>query len=133
MIDGDTVACAEGGERIRLLLIDAPEMSQSEFGLRSKILLEALMPVGTLAAVELDVQERDRYGRVLAYLYAPDGAMVNEELVRMGYAVVSVYPPNVKHVDRIRAAQITAREGRRGLWAGEAFECLPADHRRGQC
>lgn len=133
VIDGDTVECAEGAERIRLLLIDAPEMDQGDYGLRSKALLETLLPAGTDAAVEVDIQERDRYGRVLAYLYAPDGTMVNEELARAGYAVVSVYPPNVRYVERMRAAQVAAREGRRGLWSGSAFECLPADHRRGRC
>lgn len=132
VIDGDTVESHEG-ERVRLLLIDTPEMDQSEYGERAKIALEAMLPIGTAARVELDVQERDRYGRMLAYLYAPDGTMVNEELVRAGYAVVSVYAPNVHYVERMRAAQTEARDGKRGLWSGSAFECLPTDYRKGWC
>lgn len=132
VIDGDTVEC-DGGERVRLLLIDAPETGQAPYGPLARLALEALLPIGTAARIELDIQERDRYGRILAYLYLPDGRMANEELARLGYAVVSVYPPNVKHVERIRAAAVAAREGRQGLWATPAFECRPADHRAGRC
>lgn len=59
VIDGDTVECEEGNERIRLLLIDAPEMSQSDYGERATIALEAMLPVGSVARLELDVEERD--------------------------------------------------------------------------
>jgi endonuclease YncB( thermonuclease family) len=79
--DGDTVIC-EGGERVRLLLIDTPEMSQAPFGPQAKRALQELLPVGTRARLELDVQERDRYGRVLAYVYTPEGRMANEEMAR---------------------------------------------------
>ncbi|HSH46433.1 MAG TPA: thermonuclease family protein [Longimicrobiales bacterium] len=129
--DGDTVVCS--GHRIRLLLIDAPETSQSDLGLRSKLALESLLPVGDTARVEMDVQERDRYGRVLAYLYNGDGVFVNRAMVRRGYAVVSVYPPNVRHVDPLRAAADSARSRRAGLWSSDGFSCLPAEHRRGNC
>lgn len=129
--DGDTVVCS--GHRIRLLLIDAPEMAQSDLGLRSRLALEELLPVGDTARVELDIQERDRYGRVLAYLYTTDGTFVNRALVRRGYAVVSVYPPNVRHVERLRAAADSARSEAAGLWRRGGFQCLPSEHRRGQC
>ena len=132
VIDGDTVECG-GGERIRLLLIDAPELSQGPFGLRSRHALERLLPPGTPAAVELDVQRRDRYGRVLAHLYAPGGLRVTEEMVRQGYAVVAVYPPNVRYVDRFRRAAAAARRDGLGLWSESGFDCLPADRRRGRC
>jgi endonuclease YncB( thermonuclease family) len=58
-------------------------------------------------------------------VYAPDGRMVNEEMVREGYALLYTLPPNVRHVDRIRAALEEARAERRGLWATSAFECPP--------
>jgi micrococcal nuclease len=132
VIDGDTLDCADG-PRVRLLLIDAPEMNQGPFGAVAKLQLEALAPVGTLLSLESDIQKQDRYGRTLAYLYFDDGRMMNEELLRAGVAVVSVYPPNVKHVDRLRAAVDSARASKRGLWATSAFECSPADHRAGRC
>ena len=132
VIDGDTVECA-GGERIRLLLIDAPELSQGPFGARSREALQRLLPRGTAAAVELDVRQRDRYGRVLAHLYAPGGTRVTEAMVRQGYAVVAVYPPNVRYVERFRAAAEAARREGVGLWADSGFDCLPAERRRGRC
>lgn len=132
IVDGDTVAC-DDGRRIRLLLIDAPEMDQGPFGRVARRVLEELAPVGTRVMLERDVEAFDRYGRTLAYLHLADGRIVNEELLRAGVAVVSVYPPNVQHVDRFRRAVEEAREAGRGLWATEAFECLPADHRAGRC
>jgi endonuclease YncB( thermonuclease family) len=132
VVDGDTVECA-GGTRVRLLLIDAPERGQRPYGAMATRALRTLVPVATRAALELDVQQRDRYGRLLAYLYAPDGRMANEEMVRGGYALLYTYPPNVRHVDRIRAAQDEAKTARRGLWSTSAFECTPAAHRRRAC
>lgn len=132
VIDGDTIQCREHG-RVRLLLIDTPELSQRPWGQRARAALAALLPVGGAAFLELDVQPRDRYGRVLSYVYDSEWRMLNETLVRAGYALIAVYPPNVKHVDRLRAAATAAREARRGLWATPAFDCAPAAHRRGAC
>ena len=132
VVDGDTLAC-DGGTRIRLLLIDAPELSQGPWGEAAHRAMEALAPPGTPLRLELDVQPRDRYGRTLAYLWLDDERLLNEELLRAGVAVVAVYPPNVRHVDRLRAAQAEAREGKTGLWATSAFECSPGEHRAGRC
>lgn len=132
VIDGDTFVC-DGGERVRLLLIDAPELDQGPYGARSRDALIRLIPAGVEVGLEIDVQERDRYRRLLAYVYGPGGLMANEELLRQGYAVVAVYPPNVKYVDRFRRVQEAARTARVGLWSGSAFDCLPADHRAGRC
>jgi micrococcal nuclease len=132
VIDGDTLVC-EPGERVRLLLVDAPEIGQADFGLRARLALEELAPAGATLRLELDVRERDRYGRVLAYLHAADGTFINRELVRRGYAVVAVFPPNVRHVELLRAAADSARAERRGLWETAAFACRPADFRAGRC
>jgi endonuclease YncB( thermonuclease family) len=132
VVDGDTLVC-DDGVRVRLLLIDAPELSQAPFGEAAKTRLEELAGVGTVLRVEEDVQRLDRYGRLLAYLWLADGRMVNEELLRSGVAVVSVYPPNVRHVERLRAAVDSARAAQAGLWATDAFDCEPRDHRAGRC
>ncbi|MGH7477399.1 MAG: thermonuclease family protein [Longimicrobiales bacterium] len=131
VVDGDTFRCADG-ERVRLLLIDAPESQQEDYGLRAKLALEELVAVGDTVRLEPDVEPRDRYGRLLAYVWA-DTLLVNEELLRRGYAVVAVYPPNVRRVERFRAAAAEARQRERGLWATPAFDCLPADFRRRVC
>jgi micrococcal nuclease len=130
--DGDTLRCS-GGEVVRLLMIDAPETSQPPYGRAAAEALRALAPPGSTVRLETDVRVRDRYGRTLAYVWLPDGRMANEELARSGYAVALVYPPNVRHVERIRDAVAEAREARRGLWGVDAFECLPRDHRAGTC
>ena len=130
--DGDTVACADG-TRVRLLLIDTPEMDQGEFGTLARRHLLTITPPGSRVRMEFDVEREDRYGRTLAYLYTPDGRFVNEEMARSGYAVVLSYPPNVKHIDRIRQAVEEARGERVGLWGMQAFECAPVDHRAGRC
>ena len=130
--DGDTMRCVDG-RRIRLLLIDAPERTQPPFGERSRDALRKLAPRGTRLRVELDVRPTDRYDRTLAYLWRADGRMLNHEMVRGGWAVVLVYPPNVRHVDRLRAAADSAKRERRGLYEVGGFECTPVEHRRRTC
>ena len=64
----------------------------------------------------LDVEERDRYGRLLAYVYA-GSTVVNAELLREGYAVPLTVPPNVRFATRFRRLARDARRAGRGLWA----------------
>jgi micrococcal nuclease len=61
------------------------------------------------------VEQRDRYGRLLAYVYVGE-LLVNAELVRQGYAQVATFPPNVKYQQHFRDLQREAREAKRGLW-----------------
>lgn len=129
--DGDSITC--GGERVRLLSIDAPELDQGPFGRAAKAFLEAVMPVGSPARLELDVERRDRYGRLLAYVYRDDGRMVNRMMARQGFALPYPVPPNVRHVDSIRAAADSARVEGIGLWSLDAFDCPPGEHRAGRC
>lgn len=130
--DGDTVVCSDQ-RRIRLLGIDAPERAQKPFGARATGALAELLPVGSDAGVELDVRATDRYGRTLAYLYTPDGRMVNPEMVRRGFALVLTYPPNVRYVDDLQRAQREAHAAKRGLWATDAWACTPRDFRAKRC
>ncbi|MGH7549674.1 MAG: thermonuclease family protein [Gemmatimonadota bacterium] len=131
IVDGDTIHC--GGERVRLLLIDAPEENQGSFGRAAQAFLEAILPVGSEAGIALDVERRDRYGRLLAYVYRPDGRMVHAMMVRQGFAVAYPVPPNVRHVDMIRAAGDSARTSGIGLYSVEAFRCAPDAFRDGTC
>jgi micrococcal nuclease len=130
--DGDSVVCEPLG-RIRLLLIDAPELSEKEIGREARRELVGMMPLGTNVIAETDVRVSDQYGRVLAYLYLPDGSMVNERMAQSGYATTLVYPPNVKYVERIRAAVDAARNAKLGLWSSGGFDCSPRDYRAGRC
>jgi hypothetical protein len=72
---------------------------------------------GKSVYLEKDVSETDRYGRLLRYVYLADGTLVNRELVRLGYAQIATYPPDVKYEAQIRAAQREAMDAGRGLWA----------------
>jgi micrococcal nuclease len=73
--------------------------------------------MGTRVEVEQDVQARDRYRRLLAYVWFPDGRMLNVEIMREGYAQVLTVPPNVRYARLLRVCQREAREASRGRWA----------------
>ena len=131
VVDGDTLDC-NGGLRIRLLLIDAPEMNQGEFGSLAKEALEQLASPGSDLVLEYDIELQDRYGRTLAYLWSGD-VLINAQMIAAGMALVAIYPPNVKYVDYMLLLQAQAREELRGLWSVDGFECTPADYRAQRC
>ena len=125
VVDGDTIVVNYNGkdEKIRLIGVDTPE---SVHGNKSKNTKEGVKVsdytkvqlTGKKVALELDVQERDKYGRILAYVYL-DGEMYNKKLLEIGYAKVATYPPNVKYVDDFTNLQKIARENKVGLWQEE--------------
>jgi micrococcal nuclease len=129
--DGDTLRC-EDGRRVRLIGIDAPERGQGPAFAPSRDRLRALTPRGATVLLEADVTPRDRYGRTLAWVWRED-ILVNERMVREGWAVLYTGAPDVRYSDRIRAAQAAARDERAGLWASGGFDCMPRDFRRGRC
>ena len=123
--DGDTIRVSGGAfddESVRLIGIDTPEVdgpySDAEcFGAKATARARALMPEGTGVELVLDVQERDRFGRVLAYVYrASDGRFVNAAMVRGGFATAITIPPNIEHAARFRELERAARDAGRGLW-----------------
>lgn len=153
VIDGDTIGVRlEDGreERVRLLGIDAPELHPSEKldrevrrsgisrremrrrGAAARRALAALVH-GRSVALEHDIVERDRYGRLLAWVWRRDGLLVNEAMVREGWALLLTIPPNVRHVERLREAQAEARRARRGIWgAGHPAATRSAEDDRGR-
>jgi micrococcal nuclease len=132
--DGDSIRCEEQG-RVRLLLLDAPEMDQVPFGARSRDALRKRLARGDTVWLEFDVQRLDRYDRTLAHVWsaASGGTHVNLAHARDGWAVAVVFPPNVRHIEAMRAAVADARRNRRGLWADGRFTCEPIAHKRGDC
>ena len=135
VIDGDTFVCSADSTRVtvRLLGVDAPERGQRPYGQEATRFLQRTLPPGTVVRIERDVRERDRYGRLLAWVWTGDEGMLNEALLRAGLAVVDIQPPNVRHAERLRDAARAAREAGTGLWATPAFSCRPADYRRKRC
>ena len=77
----------------------------------------ALLPVSRRVRLELDIERRDREGRLLAYVWRDDGVLVNLALLEAGQARLLAIPPNVRYADRFRACAAAARAARRGLWA----------------
>ncbi|GBD24629.1 Thermonuclease [bacterium HR29] len=126
VIDGDTIAVVVGGqsETVRLIGVDAPELHHptrgaEPYGAEAAAYLARLL-AGQRFCLERDISERDRYGRLLRYVWLEDGTLVNEALVAAGMAMVVTYPPDVKYAaSRFLPAQTAAREAGRGLW-GEA-------------
>jgi micrococcal nuclease len=131
VVDGDTFYCADG-QKIRLIGIDSPELGQGAFGRQAREALRRLLPAGGAVQLEGDVSRRDRYGRMLAYVWLGN-RMVNEAMVRGGWAVLYTVPPDVKYARRLEGAQNQARAARAGLWASGGFDCPPNRYRRREC
>jgi micrococcal nuclease len=131
--DGDTVGAVVNGrlEKIRLLGIDAPEMEQSPWGSKARDCMEALLKAsGPVLSLEYDLVRRDKFGRMLAYMWTHDGKMLNEEALRKGCAVLFTVPPNVKYAGRLSAAQKKAQQMKAGLWGVNGLRERPYDFRR---
>jgi micrococcal nuclease len=132
VVDGDTLV-VDGDERVRLIGINTPETKDPRrpvecFGREASAAAEALLPPGTEVVLEADVEATDRYGRTLAYVRRlPDGLFVNLDLVARGFAEVATYPPNVRYVDDLVAAQRLARAESRGLWSACGEVGTPAE------
>lgn len=121
VVDGDTVDVTLAGgraERVRLIGVDTPEVygGAQPYGPEASAFTKAHLP-GQTVQLQLDVEERDRYGRLLAYLYLFNGAMFNAVLADEGMARMATYPPNVRYVEVFRAIQSDAATSGRGLWA----------------
>ncbi len=119
VVDGDTAVLATG-ERVRYIGVDTPELHHPrkpvEFYAREAKEFNRNLVEGKTVRLEWDVQRYDKYGRLLAYLFLPDGTFVNAELIRQGYAQLLTIPPNVKYADLFVRCQKEAREANRGLW-----------------
>jgi endonuclease YncB( thermonuclease family) len=117
-IDGDTIEI-EGGERVRLIGVDTPETVDPRrpvgcFGKEASNVTKSLVE-GKKVKMESDITDRDKYGRLLRYVWV-NNIFINEYLVREGFANSSSYPPDVKYQGLFDAAEIEARENKRGLW-----------------
>ena len=121
-IDGDTIEIRlpDGWvEKVRYIGINTPEVyGEAECFGEEASRYNKLLVADKTVWLEYDVQKRDRYNRILAYVYLdPEGGnMINSLLVVEGFAEVATYPPNVKYVEVFLQLQQEAREFSRGLW-----------------
>jgi len=121
VVDGDTIHVKVGDyvEKVRYIGMNTPEIHHptkgEQPGGREAAEMNRRLVGGKRVRLELDVRSRDRYGRLLAYVWVGE-LMVNAELVRLGYAQVMTVPPNVRHQELFVKLQREAREAGRGLW-----------------
>lgn len=119
VIDGDTIEL-ENGERVRYIGIDTPETVDprkpvqcfgKEASAKNKELVE-----GKTVRLQKDTTDRDKYNRLLRYVWVGD-KFINLELVRQGFAYSYSYPPDIKYQDQFLEAQREAEKNKNGLWA----------------
>ena len=148
VVDGDTlrIRLPDGTtDLVRLIGIDAPEVHASEkqerqahragsdgqhiqvLGERSAKFLRSRIEKESKIRLEYDIVPRDKYGRIQGYVFLQDGTFINEEIVRLGYAHLQTFPPNVKYLERLKGAYIDARTVQRGLWSYEEFDAQYRD------
>ena len=120
VLDGDTIII-DGGEKVRYAGLNTPETHHPdklpEYCGQEAFEANRRLVAGKTVRLEFDERRRDKYGRLLAYVYV-DGLFVNAELIRQGYAQVSTYKDNQRHHDDFARLQQDAIAARRGMWGG---------------
>ncbi|UCB53226.1 MAG: thermonuclease family protein [Candidatus Zixiibacteriota bacterium] len=111
--DGDTIVLKDG-EEVRYIGIDTPERDDPFFREATQANKEMLK--GGRIRLEYDRDRRDRYGRLLAYVWV-DTLLLNAELIKKGLASVYLFSPNLKYRDRFIAVQREARQKEKGIWS----------------
>lgn len=111
-------------EKVRLIGVDAPEtggkgQTGGLFGVKARNYTRQML-LNRVITLEFDVVSRDRYGRLLAYVYLEEN-LFNRLLLRAGYAQVYTSPPNLLHFEELLTAQRQAMESGRGLWGVRDF------------
>lgn len=122
IVDGDTIKIDYYGkiEKLRMIGIDTSESvhpnkkkNTRQGKTASNFTKQELL--NKKIEVEFDVQKRDKYGRLLGYVYV-DGKMYNKTLLEEGYARLATYPPNVRYVDDFKEIQKQAQQNKKGFW-----------------
>lgn len=130
VVDGDTavVSFSTGKkEKVRFIGVNTPESTKRHEPYGSEAYAYSRKELtGKKVYLEIDVGERDKYGRLLAYLWLEPpakiddreirGKMFNARLLLEGYAQLMTIPPNVKYVDYFTEYQVESREANNGLW-----------------
>ncbi|KOR30933.1 hypothetical protein TI04_03480 [Achromatium sp. WMS2] len=125
VIDGDTVHLVDG-TKIRLAEINAPELGydtkpDEPGAVAAKNLLASIVKSSNnMVRVEAAPDARDRYGRLIAYLYTQSGVRIQDQLLSSGLVLGYAYPPNVKYVSQLRTFEQRARTSKLGLWSNPA-------------
>lgn len=125
---GETLVLSLDGrdQSVHLLAIETPDADLGQcFADAANSFVSAVIPPGSPIEVEQDVSDLDASGRLLRYVYLPDGSMLNEQFLRGGFARLSADGPDRKYLERLRDAEDEARAAGLGLWACD--DDLPAN------
>src|SRR5262249_34349280 len=122
-VDGDTIVVAFGRTRpetVRILGADTPEVKDPRkpvqcFGPEASAYTHTRLSPGRRVRLETDTEQRDKYGRLLAYVYVR-GVRYDDELLRLGYARLLIIAPNGRYARSMLEAELSARASRRGVW-----------------
>lgn len=123
--DGDTIGIDYNGQEtyVRFIGIDTPESvnpDESKNTPEGKVASDYTKSIMTdTVYLEFDINQHDDYGRLLAYVYLPDGTFLNEKIIKDGYAYTMNVAPNIKYQNTFLRAFNYARENKLGLWAME--------------
>jgi len=131
--DGDTVTLYLDNKKVRSRLIgmDAPERGQEPWGRRSREHLRAILKaLRWNVSIETDIEEYDKYGRLLVYLWSADGQLINERMILDGFAVLFTIQPNSKYADRLKKAQHSSREAKHGIWSTDGLKETPLEYKK---
>ncbi len=118
VIDGDTLLLING-EKVRLIGVDTPETKHPQkpveyFGKEAHLFTKQMVD-GKEARFEFDRRKRDKYRRLLAYVYLLDGTFLNAEIIKQGYG--KAYTKfRFKYMEEFRRYEREARENKRGMW-----------------
>lgn len=134
--DGDTIEVSLGGviERVRLIGVDTPETSHPSrpvecFGREAAAFTRAMLD-GRTVLLEADPSQdnRDRFNRLLRFVWRPDGRLVNYEIIAQGYGFEYTFRAPYRYQAQFREAERAARAAQAGLWAPETCngERVPA-------
>ncbi|SFC26943.1 Endonuclease YncB, thermonuclease family [Marinospirillum celere] len=125
--DADTLTLADG-TRVRLIGIDAPELGRGgqphePYALEGRDFLRRLMDeAGHQVVLHLGEESRDRHGRLLAYLFMPDGRNINRLLLEQGYVMQVFIAPNVSYAECLRPYEDQARDAGLGIWSQDEYQ-----------
>ncbi|MDV6347156.1 thermonuclease family protein [Nitrosomonas sp. Is35] len=136
--DGDTIIL-EGRKQVRLLGVNTPEIesrhrSEEPGGVAAKKWLQNQLRDNQVY-LEFDQVKRDKYKRLLAHVFLPNGKHVNLALLESGLATISIIPPNGRYSDKLIQAQQYAEKQKLGIWSMPEYQSRPiteiANHTKG--
>jgi len=121
-------------EEVRLLGIDTPEYTQDPWGKRARKFLLSEVSIGESLKIETVNPSRDKYGRLLAFVFYEDEGgeeeFLNEEMLENGFAELYILQKWNVYNDRLKEAEAEAREAKLNIWSMNGTKMRPSEYRK---